>query len=192
MIGVYFSLTKGLIILPIVAIAFMSIYFYTTYLSHRLLGELFAGLNFGPLMVLGSYFTQTGLLNFRAFAIGIIPGMLVANLLLLNEFPDVEADKSSGRINSVIRLGPKRSSLIYASLVVSCYLYVLVSVFIGFMPFSSLLFFLTASIAFRSVQGTLKNYAEVNSLIPFMGLNVQLVLLGTTSLALGLALSNVL
>jgi 1,4-dihydroxy-2-naphthoate octaprenyltransferase len=192
MIGVYFSLTKGLIILPIVAIASLSIYFYTTHLSHRLLGEFFAGLNFGPLMVLGSYFTQTGVLSIRAFAIGLIPGLLVANLLLLNEFPDVEADKFAGRINSVIRFGLRRSSLIYTGLVVSCFLFVLVSVFVGFMPLTALLFFLTAPIAFRAVQGVLRSYGEINSIIPAMGLNVQLVLLGTASLALGLAVSKII
>ena len=92
-IGVYFVLTKGWLLFPLLLVAGFSAYFYNVYLSKWLVGELFAGLNFGPLLVLGAYYVQTGRYSWEALFASLAPGILTANLLFLNEFPDREADR---------------------------------------------------------------------------------------------------
>ena len=76
------------------------------------LGELFAGLSLGTLVVLGTYISMTAspgtplkqLLPAEVIWISIPPGILTSLLLLINQFPDVEADKKGGRKHLVIRV----------------------------------------------------------------------------------------
>lgn len=191
-IGIYFSLTLGWALLPLIAVAAISIYFYTTHLSRWFIGELVTGLNFGPLMVLGGYFIQTGRYGTTALASGIIPGILVGTLLFLNEFPDLEADREAGRRNVVIRLGLAKSSKIYVLLIASTYLWILVGILTGLIPATALVTFVTLPLAFKAAGGVLRDYDNLELLIPSMGANVMLVLSMTGLTTLGLLLSTLL
>ncbi|RLI07652.1 prenyltransferase [Candidatus Bathyarchaeota archaeon] len=191
-IGVYFALTTGWMILPLVAVAAFTIYFYTTFLTHLFVGELFAGLNFGPLMVMGGYFIQTGRYSLSALIPSIVPGILVGTLLFLNEFPDVEADRTAGRRNAVISLGLARSSKVYGLLIASTYTWVVVCVLLRLMPGTMLITFVTLPFALRATRSVLKDYADIERLIPAMGANVMLVLSMTGTTTLGLLLSTLI
>ena len=188
-IGVYFVLTTGWMLLPLIAVTALTIYFYTTHLSHWFVGEVFAGLHFGPLMVLGGHFIQTGRYGVSPLVSGIVPGILVCTLLFLNEFPDVEADREVGRRNAVIHLGLARSSKIYVLLIASTYMWVLACVLLGLMPVTLLVTFVTLPLALKAARGVLRDYGDVERLIPSMGSNVKLVLSMTGTTALGLLLS---
>ena len=188
-IGVYFVLTTGWMLLPLIAVTALTIYFYTTHLSHWFVGEVFAGLHFGPLMVLGGHFIQTGRYGVSALASGIVPGILVGTLLFLNEFPDVEADREGGRRNVVIHLGLAKSSKIYVLLIASTYMWILACVLLGLMPVTMLVTFVTLPLALKAARGVLRDYGDVERLIPSMGSNVKLVLSMTGTTALGLLLS---
>ncbi|KYH36392.1 MAG: hypothetical protein AYL28_006510 [Candidatus Bathyarchaeota archaeon B23] len=192
LIGVYFLLTLGLQLLLILIPAALTVYLYTTHLSRWYVGELFAGLNFGPLMSLGAYYLQAGRIGGMPLAAGVVPGILVGTLLFLNEFPDVEADVGVGRRNLVILLGRRRASRLYALLIASTYLYLIASILVGSLPEPCLLTLVTLPIAYRAVKGVLANYDEVPSLIPAMASNVLLVLSATALTALGLALAVLL
>ncbi len=191
-IGLYFVLTTGWMLLPLIAAAAISIYFYTPGFSRWYVGEIITGLNFGPLMVLGGYFIMTGRYSVEALSAGIIPGILVGTLLFLNEFPDVEADSAVGRKNVVISLGLEKASKLYAVLIASTYLWVVFSIILRLMPVTSLVAFLTLPLALKAVRGTLQHYDEIESLIPAMGANVMLVLSMTGMTTIGLLLSVVL
>src|SRR4030042_970565 len=121
-IGAYFVLTKGWILFPLLLIAGFSAYFYNVYLSKWMIGELFAGLGFGPLIVLGSYYVQTGRYSWEALFASLATGVLNSNLLFLNEFPDREADQKGGRRHLVISLGNKDASYLFVILLAASYL----------------------------------------------------------------------
>ncbi len=178
--------------MPVIVIAAVSIYIYSTVISKLMLGELFAGLNFGPLVSLGAYFTQTGSLSWVAFAAGIVPGILTSLLLYLNEFPDLEADSKHGRRNTVILLGLRGASRFYYILLASTYFWVAGSVVVGALPVGALAYFLTAPLALSTARGVSRHYSEVGALIPFMAGNVKLVLLGPVAVSVGIMFSKVL
>ena len=90
-IGLYLTFVSGWKLLPLILVGGVVIYFYTSYLTKWLIGELWAGLGLGTLPVVGTYFIQTGHYSIEAFVAGLAPGFLTANLLFLNEFPDIEA-----------------------------------------------------------------------------------------------------
>jgi len=189
-IGAYFALTTGWMLLPLIATAAFTIYFYTTHLSHWFVGEIFTGLNFGPLMALGGYFIQTGRYSLSALAPSVIPGILVGTLLFLNEFPDVGPDREAGRRNAVIHLGLARSSRIYVLLIASVYVWMVACILSGLMPTTMLVGFVTLPLAVKAARGVLRDYGDVDKLIPSLGVNVMLVLSTTGVTSLGLLLSK--
>ena len=99
-------------------------YFYTAKpirLSGRKgLGELTIFLSFGPLLTVGSAIAMsTNIIvldyqNLRDYIlIGIPLGLLTTNILFINQFPDYNSDKISGKINLVVLFGKKLSRWIF-------------------------------------------------------------------------------
>ncbi len=189
MIGIYFVATLGWMLLPIVVAAVATISLYTPLLSKIYLGEILTGMNFGPLMAMGGYFIMTGNYSVESVTAGAVPGILVGILLYLNEFPDLEPDRRVGRRNIVMVLGLKNAAIGYAVLVASTYISVLVSVYLGILPVTTLVTFLTLPIAVKAVRGVLENYGDIKNLIPALGENVKLVLSMTALTSVGILLS---
>ena len=90
-------------------------------LSYRGLGELAVALAYGPLVVCGTYFVQTGYISAPLLHASMALGLLVAAFLWINEFPDYRADKQAGKNNLVVRLGLERAALCYVVLLGTVY-----------------------------------------------------------------------
>ena len=180
-IGAYFVLTKGWILFPLLLVAGFSAYFYNVYLSKWMVGELFAGLNFGPLIVLGSYYVQTGRYSWEALVASLAPGILTSNLLFLNEFPDREADEKGGRKHLVITLGRKDARFIFVALLLASYLCIVIGVLTKMMPVVALIGLGTIGFGWKAAKGALKYYNDTNQLVPALGANV-ITILGTQAL----------
>ena len=63
------------------------------------------GLGFGPVMVVGTQVALLGHATVQAWFVSLIPFFLVNNLLLLNQFPDLEPDRQAGRRTLPILMG---------------------------------------------------------------------------------------
>jgi len=181
MIGIYFVFERGWFLFPLLFVGGFSAYFYNVCLSKWLVGELFAGLNFGPIMVLGSYYVQTGRYSWEALFASLAPGVLTANLLFLNEFPDREADERGGRRHLVIALGREGARFVYVALIIVAYLLIVIGVVTGIMPWVTLIGLGTVVFAWKAAKGALKDYNDVNRLVPALGANVMTIL-GTQAL----------
>ena len=189
-IGVYFLVKVGWNLLPILIFGGFSIYFYNTFLVRLLIGEFVVGLNFGPLMILGSYFVQTGYYSLEAFITSLAPGILTLNLLLLNEFPDVEADKEAGRHHLVTYLSRARAVKLFVFILFVSYGCIVFGVMGGFMPPFTLISLSTIFLGIKVIRGALKSYYDTEMLIPVMGKNVIVVLSTQGLIALGYALAR--
>lgn len=180
-IGFYFVMVKGWLLFPLLLVAGFSAYFYNVYLARWLVGELFAGLNLGPLLVLGSYYVQTGRYSWEALFASVAPGILTANLLFLNEFPDREADQTGGRRHLVIILGRKDARFLFVALLVASYLCIIIGVLTKMMPVVTLVGLLTIVFGWKAAKGALKHYNDTRQLVPVLGANV-ITILGTQAL----------
>jgi 1,4-dihydroxy-2-naphthoate octaprenyltransferase len=189
-IGIYLTTISGWQLLPMIILGGLVIYFYTSHLTKWLVGEFWAGLGLGILPVMGTYFVQTGRYSVEAFVASLASGFLTANLLFLNEFPDVEADKKGGRYHLVIALGPKNASRLYTGLMVMTYICVVGGVVFKLMPPLSLIAFHSIFFAFKAVRLALKHYDNVQELLPALKANVLTVLVTNAFLALGYFLSG--
>ena len=102
-----------------------SAYFYTgtplRLVARKGMGELLIGLNYGPLMTMGTIFAMTGVHNWEAFLFGIPLGLLTTAILWINQFPDRASDQLAGKNHLVVVLGLERASWGYLILMISAF-----------------------------------------------------------------------
>jgi len=192
LIGVYFLTVRGLTLLPLGLLGIVLIVFYTTWITRFPLLCLFApGIGFGPLMVVGTHFALTGTYSLEAWVASLVPFFLVSNLLLLNQFPDVEADRDVGRRHYPIVIGRRKSARIYSAFLLLTYASIVLAVLYGLLPAWSLLGLLTVVLAWRAIQGAMRFADDTAALVPVLGVNVQITLLTPTLVAVGLLLGSI-
>jgi 1,4-dihydroxy-2-naphthoate octaprenyltransferase len=190
LIGLYFLYIRGLALLPLGLLGIVSILAYTPWITRSPFLCLIApGLGFGLFMVMGTDFVLTGSYSWAAFWTSLVPFFLVSNLLLLNQFPDVEADRSVGRRHYPIVLGRRKSSYIYAAFLLGTYLSLVVAVILDYLPLASLLGFASLLLAIPTVRGVLRYADDLGKLMPFLGLNVILTVVTPVLVGVGLLLA---
>ena len=155
-------------------------------------GELAAGVGFGPLMVSGSYYVQTQNLPFSIFLISMPVGILIALVLLINEFPDHLSDKASGKRTQVVVLGKEKAMILYHSLLVSVYLAIVFLVAFGLLPVMCLITLLSAPLAIKAIIVSRKNFDKIYELLPANASTVGLHFLIGVLLCVGFALDKVI
>lgn len=186
-IGVYFVWLKGWQLLPIGLLGLILLVTYTIWWTyHPALSLIAPGLGFGILMVMGTHFALTGTYSLPSLIASLVPAFLVSDLLLLNQFPDVEADQSIGRKDFPITIGRKSSSILYGFLLLLAYLSILAGVVLELLPVYSLIALLTAILAWLAYRRVSQNADNVPALIPAMGMNVIIVLSTPILLSIGL------
>lgn len=183
-IGTYFFIVSGWLILILMLIGGLAIRFYTTHFTKWLLGELVAGLSMGTFVILGVYYSLSGHLTLEVLLISIPPGILTALLLFLNEFPDTEADRKGGRHHLIIHFGKEKCAKIYVYILGMVYLIILISPLISSVPYTILIALITLPLAVKAGIVVLEQYNDTTKLIPALGMNVMIVIL--TDLFLGL------
>lgn len=187
--GLYFLGVRGLGLLPVGLAGVLVVVLYTPWLARSPLLCLVApGLGFGTLMVVGTHFVLTGEYSWTAFVASLVPFFLVSNLLLLNQFPDVDADRSVGRRNFPIAVGRRRSSLIYGAFMLLAFLSIVAGVWIGLLPRASLLGLAALAAAVPASIGAYRFADDVPRLAPAMGLNVIANIATPVLVAIGLFL----
>ena len=165
LIGIPLIIKAGINILYLGFIGFLSGFFYTAppfrFASRKGIGELLIGLNFGPLMVIGSFLVQTsGDLThvFEAALAGIPIGLLVAAIVYVNQFPDHDGDKATGKNNLVVVFGPEKARIGYVLLVVGAFVSIIVMALNGIFPMLSLITLFTSIISVYTIRTLYKYY----------------------------------
>ena len=115
LIGGWFALQLGPMFALLMAVGAACVLFYSEFFARVGLGEIFAGLGLGALPVWGAAWVQGREPGPAALWAGVPAFLMTFNLLLLNEFPDEEADRAGGRRNLVLLLGRKGAALVYAA-----------------------------------------------------------------------------
>ena len=187
LVGLYFLSIWGLPILPLGILGLVMIFAYTPWLTRNPFLCLIApGLGFGTFMVMGTSFVLTGKYSWTAFIASLVPFFLVSDLLLLNQFPDVEADRSIGRLHFPIVIGRRSSSLIYIAFLLLTYLAIITGVYFDYLPKASLIGLTTVFLAVPVMVGVFRNAENTEKLTPYMGLNVTLNIATPVLVAIGL------
>jgi 1,4-dihydroxy-2-naphthoate octaprenyltransferase len=186
-IGIFFLFVWGWALLPLGVLGLIVVFAYTNWITRSPLLCLIApGLGFGLLMVMGTDFVLTGHYSWPALFASLVPTFLVSDLLLLNQFPDVEADESVGRRHYPILMGRKASSLIYGAFLLGAYLSIVAGWALNVLPAWALLGLLTLVIAVPTAVGAYRYAEDLEKLAPYLGMNVLLTVLTPILTAVGL------
>ena len=167
LIGSYFVMTHGILIAIILGFAILSIYFYSTKIVDSGLGEFFVAVK-GSMIVIGTFFIQSGEVNIESILAGIVIGTLSSLVLFIASFPDHDADKSKGRKTLVIVVGKKKAIKLFWIFPLISYVVILIGVSVSLFPVLSLITLLSFPLIIKSGLGLQKNYDAIDELVPFM------------------------
>lgn len=189
-IGIWFLTRIGWALLPIMIVGAITIVFYTDVLAKLGIGEIAAGLGLGALPVIGIALVQVGDIPNPAVAAAIPAFFMTFNLLLLNEFPDVEADRQGGRRHLIILFGRPAAAKIYAVAAILTPVAIVVAVVMGYLPPFALAATLpSVFLLVKPLQWAFGN-PEQPVPLPAMGANVIWNLSTNTLLAIALIVAT--
>ncbi|MBL1142275.1 MAG: prenyltransferase [Proteobacteria bacterium] len=186
-IGLFFLQKYGWQIIPIGVSGLLLIVTYTKWINRSPFLCLIApGTGFGFFIVAGTYFVLTGKYTTSLWIVCLIPFFLVNNLLLLNQYPDIEADKKAGRKHLLITCGTKVGNIFYALFVVLSIVTLIASVIAGILPVPGLIALLPMPLAFYALTGAVRYRGEVGSREHYLAANVAVTLLSPTLIGISL------
>jgi 1,4-dihydroxy-2-naphthoate polyprenyltransferase len=135
--------------LPVLLFSFFSSLFYVTppirYGYHGL-GELFVGLNMGPVMVVCTYWAISLRVDWVPFCVSIPIGFMVASILYYQSLPDMQTDAAIGKRTLAVRLGKQGALTGLILFWVSIYLAIIILILAGVLAWPAFASFLTLPI----------------------------------------------
>jgi len=192
-IGVYLVAVAGWPILVLGIIGGATGFFYTApplKLGYRGLGEPFILLDFGLLPVLGAHYVQAQTFPASAVMGGLMVGLLMTNVLWINQFQDAAADAAVNKRHWVVRLGRRASSRIHAALFALAYAAIVAGVLWRVLPGWALLGLLSLPLAAKASAVSLAHHDQLDRLTPANAATVLVHLTTSILVALGLAIAG--
>ncbi|MCP4230009.1 MAG: prenyltransferase [bacterium] len=154
------------------AFGLLSGFFYSTKpirLANLGIGEILIGICYGWLPIAVGCWLQAHALPAGVYWFAIPVALAIFNVILINEFPDVEADTKFDKRNLVVRLGKKAAAVIYVVAGVSIAVSLFAAVYIlGFSPFAYIVVAVPAALAlmnaFRVIAGHYKDHEKLEQI----------------------------
>jgi 1,4-dihydroxy-2-naphthoate octaprenyltransferase len=95
------------------------------------IGEVMIGGCYGVLTMVSGFYLVSGELNLDMAFIALPASFTIFGVIMVNEFPDYDADKAVNKKNIVVRLGPEKAVWVYASAMLITYPFMLASMLLG-------------------------------------------------------------
>lgn len=162
-------------LLIVLAVSLIAGVFYTAppfKWAHLGLGEFLIFFSFGPLMVMSSYYVQNGGNLLIAFLISIPIGLLAASIVDINEFPDYDADKMSGKKNLIVRLGTEKGKFTYLLLILLAYALIILFIYFKLLSMMAIATVLILPLSFKALNLLFKYHNLPEKLAPACGLTI--------------------
>ena len=140
-------MTRSLFILAIGIIGMLGGFFYTAppiKLGYRAVGEPVIAVLFGLLPVYGAYYLQTRTIDTIALLPAAIVALLIFLVILINEFPDLNADAAVNKKTLVVSLGVPASIWIYRIALIASFIIAAAAIFTHRIMFFAGIFYLLA------------------------------------------------
>jgi len=135
--------------------AFLSSVFYVAppiKYGYRGLGELFVGINMGPIMVVGSFWAINLYPTWLSFWASVPIGIMVASILYFQNLPDIESDKKVSKLTLAVRLGNPGAYWGMVVIGASIYISIITLIILNLYPIYCLAALLTLPLLFKLLQ----------------------------------------
>ncbi|HEX2057490.1 MAG TPA: 1,4-dihydroxy-2-naphthoate polyprenyltransferase [Actinomycetota bacterium] len=139
------------------------------------LGELFVFAFFGLVATMGSAYVQIEEIPLLSFVAAIPVGLLATAILVVNNLRDIPTDSATGKRTLAVRLGPRRTRLLYGALLTGAAACVVPLAFVA--PHEPRA--LALLVVFAPVPGLIRGarHAQGAELVPLLGRTAALHLL---------------
>lgn len=167
LLGLYLVYIGGNFILIIGLLSIIASLAYTAGpypLAYHGLGEIFVFLFFGFVGTVGTFFINTKEISVIAFIAAIPVGALITNILVVNNYRDIEQDKVAGKNTLAVKFGKSFSRYEYLMLLFSSFLVPLL-IYVNY-DFRIWIFlpYITLPLAYKLMLSIFqKNGAQLNS-----------------------------
>jgi 1,4-dihydroxy-2-naphthoate polyprenyltransferase len=155
LLGLYLAWLGGWPIILIGIAAMLSAIVYTGGpfpLGYYGLGDLFVFIFFGLASVTGTYYVQAGSVSAAAWWMTIPPGLIITAMLVVNNLRDLENDRKAGKRTLAVILGERATKTQYLICMIVAYIIVPLAAWVGVIPWSAMLTWLSVPVAVRSTQ----------------------------------------
>ena len=126
--------------------------------SYRRCGEIFLFLLFGPCLVMGGYFTQTGIFpDLKSFLLSLPFGFLTTAVLFANEVPDLTQDLKARKFTWASLTGEKNAFMLYLGLMFLAFFSILLNIKLNYLSLAAVFSLIIALLAVKAAQ-VMKNY----------------------------------
>ncbi|MCF1503357.1 1,4-dihydroxy-2-naphthoate octaprenyltransferase [Afifella sp. H1R] len=132
--GLYLIQAGGIPILIVGILSLIAGYAYSSGpwpISRSPWGEAFVITFFGLVAVDGTFYLQTGFIDFPAILLGLAIGLPAAAVLLVNNTRDRETDTLAGRQTLAIRVGPLGAGRLYGRLLAASFVMITLLALVG-------------------------------------------------------------
>ncbi|MCP4609359.1 MAG: 1,4-dihydroxy-2-naphthoate octaprenyltransferase [Planctomycetes bacterium] len=188
-------MTKSLFILILGVIGLLGGFFYTAppfKLGYRCVGEIVIALLFGLLPVFGSYYLQTGTIDFIPLLPAAVVAVLIFLIIFINEFPDLAADTAVNKITLIVRFGVPASVWIYRIVLISGFVFAAAMFIYRSMFFAGLLYLLTLPVAVLAIKAANKKDLVTPGLFKANQLTIILHTAGSLALTIGFIITGLI
>lgn len=123
-LGLYLVYLAGWPILVVGILSIASGYAYTAGpypLAYNGLGDLFVFVFFGVVATVGTYYVQALQLTELVFIASLPAGALITNILVVNNFRDIEEDRNNNKNTLAVILGKRFAQFQYLTLLIIAY-----------------------------------------------------------------------
>lgn len=158
---------------------------------YRGFGEIFIGLSFGVLIVLGTEYVLSGAMTLTGLLASIPVTILIITILYINEFQDAPSDEAAGKLHWVVRLGRRRAAWGYAALLALTYLSIVLAVASRTAPTWVLLGCIPIVMAAKAVRVAFRHYDKSAELAPANAATIGMHLLTGLLITLGFVIDRV-
>jgi 1,4-dihydroxy-2-naphthoate octaprenyltransferase len=124
LLGLYLVWLGGITILIIGVLSIIAGFAYTAGpfpLAYKGLGDVFVFLFFGIVATVGSYYVNALEFSWIAFIASLPVGALITNILVVNNYRDLEQDKESGKNTLAVMLGKRFTFYEYLTLLIGSF-----------------------------------------------------------------------
>ena len=156
-------------------------------LMKRGLGELTVGASWS-LLVIGGDYVQRAEFSALPLAASLGLALLVADILLINGFPDAVSDASVGKRTLVVRLGPAAAARLYRTVALLAHGALLACVIAGVLPTAALAGLLSLPLSLRAAGLLAAAGNDVARLADPIRLTIAAATVHGVALAIGLVL----
>lgn len=177
LIGLYMAFLRGwlIVLLGIASIAAAVLYTGGPLpLGYYGLGDLLVFIFFGVVSVAGTYFVEAGSINALALWMSVPIGLIVTDILVVNNLRDLENDWQAGKRTLAVLLGERWTRIQYVFFMLLAYALVPILIWRGLLPAGSVLILLSLPWAYRATRTVLTQRGRP--------LNAALAATGMTSL----------